>query len=93
MGPWVKGVMCGEWIETASDGINDSTNEARAQLGGSWAYPEQDKCLPLIDPKLSLGWIGGISDGFRVASSATVTNPTGVAPQFTSTNSFFGRWG
>ncbi|NBS50685.1 MAG: LamG domain-containing protein, partial [Verrucomicrobia bacterium] len=31
--------------------------------------------------------------GFRVASSATLTNPTGIAPLITSTNSFSGKVG
>jgi len=57
-----------EWIETASDGLNDTPDEARLQLGGSWAYLGTEQLSNLtrmqVDP-----WVDwGISDGFRVAS-------------------------
>ena len=70
-----------EWNETALDGINDQPGEYRVVRGGVWNNDQQplDSSFALsitsIYPEYAPSTIG-----FRVASSATLTNPTGIAP-------------
>jgi hypothetical protein len=81
-----------EWTESAFDEINDDPAELRSMNGGAWNYGSWG--LGGSYRNAPAGTLGeAASWGFRVASSATVTNPTGVAPQFTSTNFFLGQVG
>lgn len=60
-----------EWQESAFDGTNNSTSEARAARGGLWDYSEvnlRSSSRNFFDPAYSIGTIG-----FRVAS---VPEPT-----------------
>jgi len=57
-----------EWIETASDAVNNTPDEARLQLGGSWAYLGTEQLSNLNKTQVE-PWVDwGISDGFRIAS-------------------------
>ena len=60
-----------EWSESAYDGINNSSSEARAFRGGDWYYTEDDLRSSSrfnVSPSYSIDYIG-----FRVAS---VPEPT-----------------
>jgi formylglycine-generating enzyme required for sulfatase activity len=55
-----------EWTESASDGTNSSSSEARADRGGDWTYPEanlRSDSSGLASPNLER-----FAVGFRVAS-------------------------
>jgi len=87
-----QGANAVEWVETAYDSVNDTAIEAQELRGGAWDYDSHgiSSSSRAWSPP---GYDNFFSFGFRVASSATLTNPTGVAPQFTSTNSFLGQVG
>ena len=55
-----------EWMETAYDGINNSSSENRATLGGNWATAESYLRSPFRISGSPSNWFNYV--GFRVAS-------------------------
>ncbi|NBS50547.1 MAG: hypothetical protein EBS97_08110, partial [Verrucomicrobia bacterium] len=89
-GTMAQGGNVAEWNETAFDGINDSPSENRPPRGGAAGFWNNLSSTDFGGAKPSLRYGDW---GFRVASSASLANPTGIAPLITSSNSLSGTVG
>jgi formylglycine-generating enzyme required for sulfatase activity len=76
-GTFGQGGNIDEWMESAWDGLNDSSSEGRNVRGGFWDNSFED--LNCSDRDLNEPWVEFEDIGFRVASVEVIPEPTTFA--------------